>query len=153
MDDSDIDFDDYDFSSDVSKMSEQEYMAEVNVFERVGGAMDTKLTREEKIVMDPLEKFRYNLKNTVYGLNKIQEHSLFDEQIITYMAEMAINLENIERKNVLSYILGYYILHNKKINKERFKDAIDNILPELGEINVTPPDLIRYGRLWENLLV
>jgi|TARA_B110000259_G_scaffold187976_1_gene244284 hypothetical protein len=138
---------------DISEISEQEYMDEINAFERVGGVTAGKLTQAEKIMMNPLEKFRYNLKNTIYGLNKLNESKLFDDAIISYLEEMAINVDNIGRKNVLAYILGFYIIKNKKINQTRFQDVIKNILPELDNENVKPPDLIRYGRLWENMLM
>ena len=46
---------------------------------------------------------------------------------------------NIGRKNVLAYILGFYIIKNKKINQTRFQDVIKNILPELDNENVKPP--------------
>ena len=149
MSESDFEIDDWD---SVSEKSDQEFMAEIDAFTRVGGAPIGKLTNIEKISMNPLEKFRYNLKNKIIGLNNLQETPLFDDQIITYLEEMAINVENIERKNVIAYSLGFYTIFKKKINIKRFQYVVKNILPLLDDDNVTPPDIIRYGRLWENLL-
>lgn len=145
------DFDEWE-DSDGDIMSEQEYMAEVTAHERVGGGIFQKLSKTEKIVMNPLEKFRYNLKNTVLNLNKNYYRKLFDESISLYMEEMATNLENIERKNVLAYILGFYTIDKKRINRLRFNEVVNKILPIMDNDDVTAPDIIRYGRLWESLL-
>lgn len=149
MTDSDIEIDDWE---SISEVSEQEFMAEINAFERAGGAVAGKLTNIEKMAMNPLEKFRYNLRNKMIGLNTLQERPLFDDNIINYLEDMAINLDNIERKNVIAYILGFYSIKQKKIDIEKFKFVTMEILPLLDNDDITPPDIIRYGRLWGNLL-
>ena len=149
MTDSDIEIDDWE---SISEVSEQEFMAEINAFERAGGAIAGNLTNIEKLAMNPLERFRYNLRNKMIGLNGLKENKIFNDDIINYLDEMAINLENIEKKNVVAYILGFHSIKEKKIDIKKFNFITLEILPFLDNNDITPPDIIRYGRLWENLL-
>jgi hypothetical protein len=145
---SDSDNDD-DYSSD--EFSEQEYMDEINAHERTGGVTNTTLTLSEKIVMNPLDKFIYNLKNIINVINRERDEILFDDETKIYLERMASNLEHVGNKNVLCYILGFYIIENKQINKSKFNKAISILELNLDD-SVMNADIIRYGRLWENML-
>ena len=72
---------------------------------------------------------------------------------IDFMLEKTLNIKNIKYKNPTAYVLGYIISDGgNKINKNKFKQVVDKILPEFKDFGVEPEDVLRYGRFWLKLL-
>lgn len=62
------------------------------------------------------------------------------------------NIDNLLFKNPYLIILGFYINNpDKSINIERLNQAID-IIEEVDSYKLYPPDLIRYQRMWKDIL-
>ena len=57
-------------------------------------------------------------------------------------------------KNPIGYMLGYYIVDRRgHIDKTRFDNIIKTVLPKIqNDISIKAEDVIRYARLWSNLL-
>ena len=144
---------DWDSMSDVD--SEDDFVAEMGAFERVGiggGLLGGKLSKIEKALQDPLERFQSQtdaISRSINGLEtkvKIHQHEI--DQMISY----AEKLEYIQYKNVTAYILGYMVLSRKEIDKQKFQ-TVTKILGKIDDDSVKPPDVIRYARMWiDNIL-
>ena len=90
---------------------------------------------------------------------------MISDNIQIFNKDIEILLLNIEKlkyvqhKNPTAYILGYLstqkniIQNNIKytLHKKNFNYVIQKVLPTLSDDFVSPPDIIRYAKLWENL--
>ena len=94
-----------------------------------------------KAVSDYLIRFRAenNSNKCAFFTNKDSE------EILSYIP----SIENIKYKNPLGFVLGYYVLNERqKILKNRLK----NLKSLCSDEDITPEDVIRYARYWQNLL-
>jgi hypothetical protein len=145
---------------------EVEYMAERNVLERAnvnqvdnilrvllsgGGEIGKRLEDINKklfrLALEPLEKFKV-LVSIMYS--KYRDDLHLSNRDFDILVEKADFIDNIQYKNPLAYIFGYYVLEKGKIDKRRFDTLCTNILNTVDYIK--PPDVIRYARLWLELI-
>ena len=134
---------------------EQEFGQEVNVFERVGIRnefidinIDTEKNRTQKT---PIERFVENINAIILDL--MHKSNIFYDKDITLILESISLLDNPSYKNPTAFILGYFATNGgNKIDKNKLKKTFDIIKnKEILDTSITPPDIIRYCRLWLNL--
>ena len=73
---------------------------------------------------------------------------------MSYILDSIDKLERPGYKNATSYILGYYVRSfNKKDVEKVFSilPIVNNFSSEFPIFKVTKQDIIRYGRLWNNI--
>jgi hypothetical protein len=106
-----------------------------------------------RAMMDPLQKFRLYVDAISRNINANDKINIdISQKDIDIMLEKAGSLSSVEHKNPSGYILGFLCSNRgKRISKESFDNIIKNILPYMEQGSVLPPDVIRYGRLWENI--
>ncbi len=64
-----------------------------------------------------------------------------------------IKEDKIKHLNPVGFILGYLATNRgKKLDKERLKKMIKDVLPLVLDGSVEPADLVRYARYWEKLM-
>ena len=113
-----------------------------------------------KVIVDGISRkfmsdgvpIKYKIGKTEYDLN---------EESIKKINEGAEFVENIEYKNPVAFILGYFASNGgKKIEKQNIQyimEFVTDVKDKKGEVkksadiqigNVKPPDVIRYANLW-----
>ena len=104
--------------------------------------------------------------------SKESPENIFSERIGIYTAILNVSddtyqtlisnirkLEHVSGKNALAYVCGYFfaIEGNEQKRLKKSTQILDKIMRESNDVNirgtVTQPDLIRYGRLWQSLLI
>lgn len=144
---------------------EVQYMAERNVFERAnisksdeilrvllgGGEGDKKLDdlnkRMFRLNLSDLEKFKVLV---AIFFNKYKEDLHYSFNDFDIIIEKISRIKDVKYKNPLVYVISYYLLVDGQLSKKRFKYIKDNILKPLDDVK--EPDIVRYGRLWTELL-
>lgn len=141
------------------------FEAERNVFERVGfgraneilggliiggGGMGKKLAdfekRMERFSITPLERFRLF---TFIQYKRFQEDLHLQENDLDRLIDMIDFIPDVQYKNAIAYVIAYATLKKGKIDKEK----LEKVIEETKNVDeVTLPDVIRYGRLWESLV-
>ena len=72
---------------------------------------------------------------------------------IIQLIETVDQLENPQYKNPTAYLLGYIASNGgRDINKKTVNHVFTNILKTVSDKTVKPEDVLRYARLWYNLL-
>ena len=131
---------------DLFQYEEPRYMAEVNVFERVG--VGSVATTSIKNLANPIEAFRLRLSGI---FNKVKQSSKLSESDLVVMLEPISIIENIKFKSPAGYLLGYIASERGYQSSEKgFKLALD-LLPFINDGKsdiITPPDIIRYMVFW-----
>ena len=146
-------FDDEEYSDN------DHYKAEMGAFDRVGFndfdfVGNIPKTRLEHAMQEPIEKFKQYVKAISHDL-KTKKVNITNSQI-QEMLDSADELKNVEHKNPTAYILGF--LANKMEimsddSLDLYEYVIQKVLIHVGEeAFVQAHDVIRYGRLWENIL-
>lgn len=141
-------------------MSEDEekdmYAAEVSAFERAapGGKLAeliTITTDEKKLT--PRERFYKNVDAISRRINSENVVRVSQHDIDT-MLETATNVEDIQYRNPVGYVLGYLASGGgREMNRKKIMEIINDLLPKLdGDGGVEPPDVIRYARYWTIVL-
>ena len=139
---------DWDSMSEID--SEDEFVAEMGAFDRVGaggGLLGGKLSKLEKALQDPLERFQSQIDAICRSINGLETKIKISQHEIDQMISYAHKLEYIQYKNATAYILGYMVLTKKNIDKQKFQ-TVTKILGKLDDDSIKPPDIIRYGRMW-----
>jgi hypothetical protein len=143
---------------------EIEYGAEVKAYERVhAGRPDVivgKLFQGGEPAGMSLEAIHKKLFKNMSGEERFKQSvnfyiNLLREKLkISEATENRLmdcdNFPNIKYKNSICYILGYYVLNQDQIDKARFNNIIENVVPDLGE-NIRPEDVLRYARFWQGV--
>lgn len=155
------DFENTDFLDDIYDNDEPEFLEqyrdEINARDRVviGGGYFDDIPEDSlsRAMMDPLKKFRLYVDAISRNINANDKIPInISQKDIDIMLEKAEYLSAVEHKNPTGYIIGFLCSsRGKKISKESFDNIVKNILPYLEQGSILPPDVIRYGRLWENL--
>ena len=101
--------------------------------------------RMMKISIDENVKFAYFL-NAYFYTHK-DELELNDDDLFE-MLDKIYDVPDIKYKNPLAYLLGYACLEKNIINKVRMKKIFALDIDE----TVKPADIVRYGRLWQNII-
>ena len=137
--------DDQQYEEDMFEYEEPRYMAEINVFQRVG--VGSVASTSLKNVSNPIEAFRLRVGGV---FNKIKHTSRLSEADLATMLEPISNIPNIRFKNPAGFILGYIASdRGKKLTESGFKSAI-SLVELINDVKViiTPPDIIRYAYFW-----
>lgn len=149
---------------------EPEMKADIKAFERVGMGnvlgteIDLKslqgkkyneiISNIRKRGQSPYENFKIYVN--AFSLKYIDEGKVeLSPQDITNMLNYISFLSNPEYKNPIAFILGYIASNGGKgMDKVTFKRA-DSALKKIvidADLNITPPDIIRYAKLWKKLV-
>lgn len=158
-DDNDYDsnYDDEDLDWTVEDDTEQDvYKDEMGAFSRVGlpGAVIGGLVgpdgKIDRTMQDPLERFQ--IQTDAIARNLMEQNININEKDIQIMLEKAPLLKYVNFKNANAYVAGYIASNGgKEITKKSFEYTVKNVLPNLLEGSVQPPDVLRYARLYLNL--
>jgi hypothetical protein len=146
-DERNADFWDNEFEDDYQEYEAPQFVAEMGAFERVAHKkimrMDLSGPEKLRLLLDD-----YSNKYREKEFWPITEDDM--EKIYKYVSQ----LNEPGFKNPVGYMLGYYIVDRRgKIDKERFNKVIEDVLPRVqNDIFIKPEDVIRYARLWNNLL-
>ena len=140
-----------DFGSlDSSDEMSQEFAEEVKAFNRIGLKDDftTKgMSRLEKSMIDPLDRFKNRVHSILYKMIELNVIKL-NEKTIDNIIDKSEKLNHVYHKNPHAYILGYISTNGGvSLEKEKFDYTINNILPNIEDDYITPPDVLRYSRL------
>lgn len=109
--------------------------------------------RIERAMMEPLERFRMYVDAVARNLNNWDEVNLSEENI-DFMLITAEKIPDISHKSPTAYVLGFIATNGgKNMNKNSFNHVVKKVLPRVTSGSVLPPDIIRYARLWESLLI
>lgn len=108
-------------------------------------------TRLEKAMMDPLDRFKLYVDATSRELNNWDGVNLTNDNI-QKMLDTASRVPSVHHKNPTAFVLGFLATGGGvRLTKSLFDNVVDNVLPHVHKGNVTPPDVLRYARLWQNL--
>lgn len=143
----------WDSMSDID--SEDDFVAEMGAFERVGaggGMLGGKLSKLEKALQEPLERFQSQVDAISRSINALESKVKIHQHEIDQLISYAEKLEYIQYKNVTAYILGYMVVTKKVIDKHKFQ-TVTKILGKIDDDSVKPPDVIRYARMWINSIL
>lgn len=141
--------DDNDFSDLEEK---QVYQSEFKAFERASaGKLGTKSIRD---IHDPKERFQAQIDAISRSLADITDSTdSISEQDILDMGDMTSRVNKIEYKNPTCYVLGYIAsTKGTKITQKSVDHVFDKILPYIKDKSVKQEDVLRYARLWLNLV-
>lgn len=149
-----MDFEDYD---DYNEEPVQEFRDERNAFERAGFRNDLDINiedieRKSRTKKTPLERFIESVN--AISLNLISTENIIDQNDRKILLESIKNLEKPDYKNATGYIFGYIVTKGgNEINKLKLSKLVSLLRKNLIEDkSIQPPDIIRYGRLWQNIV-
>jgi len=135
--------------SDDDKM-EDEFEAHLRATktDNIGSALKGIKFRDQSSI----EQFNTTVEAVFNKLNEVD--TIFKRGDISYILDSIDKLDRPGYKNAVSYILGYYVRSFNKKDVEK----IFSILPIINDFSVefpifkvTKQDIIRYGRLWNNI--
>lgn len=148
-----MDFDDDDYYNEEPM---QEFRDERNAFERAGIRNDVDIDIEDiekksRTKKSPLERFIESVN--AISLDLIARENILDETDKKILLENIKNLEKPEYKNATGYIFGYIVTNGgNEIDRLKLSKLVSIIQKNLIEdTSVQAPDIIRYGRLWQNI--
>lgn len=125
------------------------FQGEIGLYERVG--LEGVLLGEKDLsYKDPSERF-YIFVDAIARQLKSQNIIYLSENNIQYLLKKIDNVPNIKYKNPTGYVLGYYVIDEKTIDKKKF-----NLLkPHLSHLNypMKQTDVLRYANLWLTQLI
>lgn len=71
---------------------------------------------------------------------------------INTILEEASRIPNIKYRNPTAFILGFIVSKGgRKLDKQKLNEIMTKYEDKMNENNITPPDIIRYGRYWTSL--
>ena len=141
---------------------ETQFKAGIDAFSRIGmphlggillsGNLGSNLTDIQKnigrSVQDPVERFVLIIVAIIQNLPDLPG---LNQEILVPMLENVRNIRDLQYKNHTAFILGYYVSDGgKRINKRKV-DRVFQVLNQLHDDSVKPPDIIRYARFWMTL--
>ena len=153
------DGDDYDYDddreNDYDGGDDKKYQSEVGAFDRVGygNFIDTKIgdSKKDHTSQTPLERFVTQVDAISRNISDVTRYNI-GQSSIDYMIKKADLLTFVEYKNPLAYVLGYISSKGGKgIDSSTVEESF-KILKKMSTENVQNADVIRYARLWENLI-
>ena len=114
-----------------------------------------------EIQTDPVKRFKVGVNQTV---NQLVKQEVFPNIILSF-ADLEKLIDNIdvmqdknlhpEYKNPFGYVLGFILVKQDKKVSESVLQSIKKKIPELqgGVRLVKLEDVLRYGFLWEELII
>jgi len=154
--------DDEDFGYAVEE--EQKYEAEAKAFERTGRGETIGMTiiegkgkiaelqkRAMREISSPDERFSIFV-DAISRKLKQDKVLIVSDNDIQIMIDKSRDLKNIGYLNPSAYILAYVVTSGgKEINKKRFQQIVNDVLPDFKDLGIEPEDIIRYSRFWLKL--
>lgn len=142
----------YEFDDDndfIDKEEENIFGDEYNVFERTGMYTEKNFKKQSQ---DPIERLKANIN--AISIDLINHYNNINDSDIDFMLNKIGNLKKPEFKNATAYILGYLAIKNSgnKLNKNNIFKVFEKCLPYVQDKSVKKADIIRYARLWLNIL-
>ena len=111
--------------------------------------LETMYDRIMRFSMSPTERF---IVMVVTSWKNLRDTDLYlDESALETLIDFVEKINDIGQKNALAYVLGFYVIESKKISKKRLNEVIKYLEKSKVE-TVRSPDVLRYARLWEQLL-
>jgi hypothetical protein len=145
------------YSEDEDYDQDSEFVAEFAARERVGSGrisfIDIKIDQKGKRgrlslkgELTPDQLFLYDLQKNYY---KYDDDLQFTQDEIELIKTIVLRISNIEFKNPLAFIFGFYVLNkNPKVQDFILKDKFSRIKSIIkGVEGVELEDIIRYSRL------
>ena len=132
-----------------------EFRDEFGAYLRAGGGDSGCLDADGKFnrtIQDPILKFKCYVD--IISRKLIVNNIDLEERDINTMISYADKLEYINFKNPSAYILGYIAsVGGRNILDSRVTHCFNKVLPLVElEAGLQRPDIIRYARLWVNLV-
>lgn len=128
---------------------EEEFGYEYDIHNRIGleGELDQPASDDPR---DPYQRFATFVKAIALSFNQNEFTSMTQRDIkeMTFRSQL---LTFPQYKNPTAYVVGYSILDNGRISKEK----LDKITPHFEKFDypIRPPDAVRYANLWINELL
>lgn len=158
-----MDYDPYEEDPYMFQEEEGQFLPEVNIFERgeiVNENTLEQIARDAGInpeVRKKTERF-YDNRWRFYVYVNAAAYRLVDEGFapgvrkseVTFILKQIRYFENQAFKNPETFILGYAVAKDGRINKL----VLDEIISKLGQLTtkIKPADVLRYARLWLQVL-
>lgn len=158
-----MDYDPYEEDPYMYQEEEGQFLPEVNIFERgeiVNESTLEQIARDAGVnpeVRKKTEKFSDN-RWRFYVYVNAAAYRLIDEGIVpgvkknevTLILKQIQHFENIAFKNPETFVLGYAVAKNGTINKQ----VLSEVVSKLGQLTtkIKPTDVLRYARLWQEVL-
>ena len=136
-------------------MSDIEFKDEFGAYLRAGGGDSGCLDADgkfNKTIQDPLVKFKCYVD--IISRKLIVNDIKLEEKDINIMISQVDNLKYVNFKNPSAYILGYIASSGgSNISESNVTYCFNSVLPFVElEAGLQLPDVIRYARLWTNLV-
>lgn len=118
----------------------------------VGGNFGDIQKKINRMVHEPEQRFACYVDAICRNLAN-SDHVQLGQEDIDIMIGKIRNIKDVGKKNPTAYILGYMASRNgMRLDKNVFDNVVKRVLPLVdASAGVTPPDIIRYSRLWETL--
>lgn len=103
--------------------------------------------KQRRIDQTPEDRFTEYVGAIASNLREKQVINISQEEVDNVLLSPArMETIKLEYLNPTAYILGYLIVEDNRINKNKLK----GLLPQLDNLTskVSPADLIRYARFW-----
>jgi len=139
-----------------------ETQAQFNDYERVGipGFIDIdkyidsidSIGKRNKLFMADIEKF---VKNVFFISNELVEEKLIYREDVREILDNISKLNKPAHKNATAYVIGYLVSdRGKKFTREKLEYYLDNTIIQsyLRAEFLDRSDIIRYARLWTNII-
>lgn len=143
----------------------EQLVAERNVYDRIGNArpgqalqlmiagQGPEAQRLEDLnrkvhKMSLMEDEKFNVLVGVH-FEKLNEYLKLGSKSLEVLTDTTAKLKDVQHKNPIAYILGYYVMKDKDISKEKLNYIFKEVLSHIEDVK--PPDVIRYARLWIRL--
>lgn len=134
---------------------ENMFQAERKAYERAGyggTTSDVLGLRMTKAIQDPNERFNERLNGVFGDLRNNFENITITNNDMEKLREKIESVDRIEYKNPTAYVLGYLATSGGKKIDDKILQDIFGILGKISDLSVKQEDVIRYCRLWTEVL-
>jgi len=115
-----------------------------------GEGMAAAIRKAGQLRIDPIDRFK--ILCSIY-YDKLGGDRTFIIKWDTIILKINDKLRWTMYRNPIAFIVGARMIGpNRKINKQSFGLIYDQLKSTLTTENISPEDIIRYARMWENLL-
>lgn len=144
------------------EVKEGELVSERNVYERVGvarpgEALQLNIARDKGMKLDELNRkvHKMNLSedekfNILLGIHLEQLSEYIKGVSLEALNDLVSKVKYIHYKNPIGFILGFYVLKNKEIQRDKLEYVSRSVLKNISDVKV--PDIIRYSRMFQKIL-
>ena len=102
--------------------------------------------RDRRVAMNLSDDAKFKIYMTII-YNSLKEPLNLNANDLEYMLDKVVEMKDIFYKSPAAFVLGYSVIQNKKINKNKFDAAVKLGLPEINkQSNIQPEDILKYAR-------